>query len=401
MSHQDLRLANALRELNEFTTEQWTRWVGALIEGVHYEPAVNLGFATPDRELVWLYEHGLSSTVTFTEGLGRVFESSSPARPAQLFYLLQAISVIRPPVCKELLARQLRERRFLGAFYMEHDLESLALACRSRYGIDQEFAKWVGRSMLDDKRSFSYKLTCLRVLTDYDPDEGCRYLGLVLPFIEAHTEKRILGGFLRGFIWSAESAEPLFKWFLDAQLSMRRSELLALEEVLRTWVVPWKPSRLATDPYALLLSASVFAGVRPFVAEELLLVARCITRRPEVDHEHVRRVLRMVWDHSLARLREWCIREPFPGDWGSCMPWYGPESAGGLYTEWNSECISQDVERQLFQQTCPTEEESDAVVEVLLAAVRPTPVQQDLTSEGLSFREEFELKLALEEARGE
>lgn len=189
----------ALRQLEKLEVSEWSRWIRSLLDGVETRPELRLGRATPDQILIWLFEKALSSTVDFVEAVGRVYEGSTPARPEQLYYLLHAISVIRPELCKELLLRHLRERRFAGAYYRDFALEPLALATRARYGFSEELRTFVQHSA-PRRDDFGYRLASFRTLADADPLDACEHMDLMLPYLAQLREQKIFGGLLRGLV---------------------------------------------------------------------------------------------------------------------------------------------------------------------------------------------------------
>lgn len=392
----------SLRRLDEFSVSEWSRWIRTLLEGSLCDPDIAIGRTTPDRMLIWLFETGLTTTGRFVEALGKIYEGSTPKRPQQLYYLLQAISVIRPDVCKDLLLRHLKERRFDGVCHEGFDLKSMALATRSRYAFSEDLRIFTEHSAVTTE-DFSYRLTCFKTLADADPTDAFRYIHLILPFIDGPKEQKVFGGLLRGLGW-AESHRPLYEWYASRDrkrlADSQPEQVENLNEVLRKWVVPWQPEILGKDPYAVLLSASVFAGHRPFVAKEVLFLAQCVTSKLVSTVGSVIYALRTVWDQTLVEASNWSTMEPLGlHEKNDHLPWMLCNDHQRLYTNWDDLLLERDAARTFFDQdvcvSYATSEENELVLEALSRGSRLMPHEAAITEDGFSIEDEFHQRIRL------
>lgn len=303
------RQHEALRALESFEVAEWCFWIRCLIDEGVCRPDLAMDRTPPHRLLIWLYEEGLKSTAAFVKALGAVYEGSTRARERQLFYLLQAISVVKPETCKDLLFQHLKARRFDGVVFEAIDLKTLALLARSNYGPnDPSFLGFVERSAWES-HDFGYRLAAFRIWAKHDAARAFELFELLLPHLESEDRQKILGGTLRA-VCRAESYQPLYDWYVS---ELRRALMTKspdgypnLERTLAEHVVPWLPSELPEDPYAWLLAAQLAAGHWPFVAEELALIAS------KVDHwllrerpAEVLRTLEIIWDATERRIGDW------------------------------------------------------------------------------------------------
>lgn len=340
LEHLNQQQREALERLVQFSVKDWCGWIRCLLDGEECEPELGLS-TSPHRVLIWLYEKGLKRTARFVEAVGLIYESTTGNRPRQLFYMLQAISVIRPGVCKDFILRQLKNHRLDRVVFEGFDLKALALMVRAGYGIDDKLLAFIERSAWEAE-DFSYRLAAFRIWAKYDVFEAFDSFELLLADLVNADQRKIFGGILRGISW-VETCLPLYDWFFSDRGNALREKnprgFRHLTDALREWVFPWRPSEFSDDPYAVLFSARLAAGRWPFSAEELLIIAK------SADHwllrnrlNDVQSTLSMIWDASEAHIRTW-YQSPRAGitpPWGISL-----ESPYKLYTNLKPEAIEQ------------------------------------------------------------
>jgi hypothetical protein len=242
---------------------------------------------------------------------------------------------------------------------------------------------------------FGYRIACFRAYAKHSFSKALDMLDLILPFLSDEENRQLFSEIMRGIIW-ADSAALLYLWFASDKaraLSVRYQDgFSTLVEVLRDNVLPWRPTELKGDPYAVLLAAELAAGTWPFVAEELIFIAK-VVRHPSLRENPalVQRCLRRIWDATQPLCPLWTEGHTFMGSYGEVPPWLGPlEFSSRLVTGFRLEILA-DGRRELRGQVLVVHDPVlFSVLSLASRALYQAESVRDKENEVADIEEEFE-----------
>lgn len=115
------------------------------------------------------------------------------------------------------------------------------------------------------------------------------------------------------------SFQQLFEWYQDNSVELFEESpkfFHIIKQTLRERIKPWRdyPSM---EPYELLLAALLYAGERPFNAQELVAIS---STTQYVSKTAATEVLRIIWTKSIGEMNEWTAPS-FIGDQVLGIPW--------------------------------------------------------------------------------
>jgi hypothetical protein len=238
----------------------------------------------------------------FGTALSRLLEGTPATvqHAAQLFYLVQVISYVKPWQAKPLLLPMLLDGTLQSIEYADRNLHIQVLATIADYSVDEELTDYLLRV---DPASVDYRfsLVVLRVLSRSPyPDHTYTFLERLIPTLNSLQDFRPVVRELRG-IAETGGYKSLFAWYMR-----RRAALLALhpdhwdmfDRSLRSRFLQWTPDLASvTDVYKLLLGALLNVRLHQFSADDLLVIAVTIRIAPS---DLVKGVLSELWEVAAA-----------------------------------------------------------------------------------------------------
>ncbi len=316
-----------MKRFESMTADDWEAWINEFLGGGDCDPPVPEGDEEPDLKLIGLFRDlsklsvARSSANRLRRALGRCLQCRAPiAENAQdLYFLLNATSIIRPPKSKRLLLRYLEEGALHPLEYRNVDLATLALAVRCDFDTDDEVVDFIYRSA-ENHVSFSYHLTCLRMLAKRDTASALSFLERILPRLKSPARQTALGRTVRG-ITKRSGFRAIYRWYTERELfleSQYGDYFKIFKEIMKIQLKPWAAD-LPKDPYAVLFCALLHSGEVPFSAREISEIAMQAQHpRMRTDQRAPEETLSYVWRKSVDLASDWASS---PLAIGTCPPW--------------------------------------------------------------------------------
>lgn len=212
----------------------------------------------------------------------QLLDETIPSRQnvTRLFHLIRTVGAVKPAMGLNLLQKLLRENTFWHLKQDDVVLHTLLLSMAGEYVISPSFAEWI-RADCSEKSDFDYTLVGFSAIANQEISRVALWLLEQAIDLAANDSQRMqLGRELMGL---SHPYADLYHWIRDVRAN---NPILfgKARHILGDFFLEWT-DQLAIDsePYKVLLTAEIFAGIKPFAMQSVLTIA---AKEIEVGVEH-------------------------------------------------------------------------------------------------------------------